>query len=86
LRDWYGPVDGDDPDPEPEVTRIGWDTILNNWISVETDLHERFGIDVESGILHQRTWRWLKLRINDLIDQPTRLRKALGLTTETTRS
>lgn len=70
-------------EPAHVVTQVGWEQILNNWRFVETDLHERFGIDCESGILRQRTWRWLKLRINDLIDQQSRLRTALGLTTET---
>jgi hypothetical protein len=45
--------------------------ILERWIAVELDLHEFFGIDVESGVLHDRTWRWLALRIRDLIDRPT---------------
>ena len=87
IRDWYGDPDATDtaPEPEEEPVSVGWDKILDNWDSVETDLHERFGIDVESGILHQRTWRWMRIRINDLIDQPSRLRRALGLTTETRR-
>lgn len=86
LRDWYGDPDADataPPDPEPELVEVGWQRVLDNWTAVENDLHERFGIDVESGILHQRTWRWMRIRINDLIDQPSRLRKALGLTVET---
>jgi hypothetical protein len=37
---------------------------------IEADLHERYGIDVDSGVLRQRTWRWLRVRIVGLLDVP----------------
>lgn len=83
LRDWYAPTPAEEDKPVG-AKQISWETILDNWIAIECDLHDRFGIDVESGILTQRTWRWLCLRIQDLINQPSRLRQALQLTSETT--
>lgn len=65
--------------------QVKWEDILNAWAAIETDLHQVFGVDVESGVLAHRTWRWLNLRITDLINQPSRLRTALNLTVETTR-
>jgi hypothetical protein len=38
-------------------------------------LHERYGIDVESGILRDRTWRWLQLRILGLLSTESRLQR-----------
>lgn len=83
IRDWYGNSDATDATPDPEPQKVGWDTILDHWASVEADLHTVFNVDCESDILHRRTWRWLRVRINDLIDQPSRLRTALGITTHT---
>ncbi|WLP90259.1 hypothetical protein [Gordonia sp. NB41Y] len=36
--------------------------LLDHWSAIELDL-QTAGIDVESGILAERTWRWLELRI-----------------------
>lgn len=55
---------------------IPWSLILEHWGDIECDLHEKFNIDVESGILRQRTWRWLRMRITDLTTQPSRLKQA----------
>jgi len=57
--------------------RVEWTFILDHWSDIECDLHETFHIDVESGVLQQRTWRWLRTRINDLITQPSRLHRAV---------
>ena len=83
LRDWYNPdpVDSDEPVTK---TSIDWGDILSGWRYVECDLHEVFGVDVESGILRERSFRWLVLRIRDLIDRPTRLRRYLNLMNEVT--
>lgn len=40
---------------------------------LETDLHDVYGIDVESGVLRQRSWRWLQLRVLDLVARGPRL-------------
>lgn len=76
MRDWYGytgPLVEQDPEPEP--VQIPWSLILEHWADIECDLHEKFNIDAESGILRQRTWRWLHLRITDLTRQPSRLKQ-----------
>ena len=82
LRDWYAPTPVEAQKPVGQ-TQIGWLQILEQWRAVELDLQQS-GIDVESGILQQRTWRWLEMRITDLINQPSRLRRALNLTSEHT--
>ncbi|OOL31855.1 hypothetical protein GQ85_11005 [Rhodococcus rhodochrous] len=54
-----------------------WPDILARWRYVELDLHDR-GVDVESGILRDRSWRWLQLRVLDLVTLPgTRLHTSL---------
>ncbi|WP_395704811.1 hypothetical protein [Rhodococcus ruber] len=59
---------------------MSWSDILKFWRYVELDLQDR-GIDVESGILHERSWRWLQLRVIDLVTLPgTRLHTALNPT------
>ncbi|WP_244203925.1 hypothetical protein [Streptomyces tricolor] len=32
-----------------------------------------YGIDVDSGVLQQRTWRWLRIRILGLLSAESRL-------------
>lgn len=45
--------------------------MLRHWKAAELDLHETFGIDVdEPGLLERRTWRWLLLRLSDLVVRP----------------
>ena len=74
LREWYR--------IEPEklkrarVERTITDC-LHHWGDIELDLQD-LGIDIESGVLQARTWRWLRLRIQGLAAEPsTRLHKAL---------
>lgn len=83
IRDWYATPE-DKPMAPVGVESVTWVELLDNWAVIECDLHQLFGIDVESGILTRRTWRWLNTRIFDLINQPTRLRTALNLTSEQT--
>ncbi|PSK95766.1 hypothetical protein CLV30_12818 [Haloactinopolyspora alba] len=46
---------------------------------VEADLHERYGIDVDSPLMEQRTWRWLRSRILALLGTPeSRVSRALN--------
>jgi hypothetical protein len=41
-------------------------------------MQERYGIDLsEPGLLEQRTWRWLRVRIIGLTEVDSRLRSAL---------
>lgn len=83
IREWY--LSPNSPQSAPGKQSVHWRDILANWDSVETDLHDVFGIDCESGILVDRTWRWLNLRILDLINRPSQLRRALNLMSETTK-
>lgn len=64
---------------EAEPVEIKWVDILQHWIPATLDLHERFGVDTESGVLEQRTWWWLQDRILDLLNSPSRLKTALSL-------
>lgn len=59
--------------------QVTFGDIFTHWNAAELDLHEVFGVDVESGILSHRSWRWLKIRLLDLLGSPTRLAVALGL-------
>lgn len=63
----------------PEGVPVTWGDVLGQWAAIECDLHEVFGIDVESGVLSHRTWRWLRIRIEGLLDMRSRLAKALGV-------
>lgn len=76
MRDWYntGPLSAT---ADGQSASITWAMLLSNWIAIELDLADR-GIDVESGVLRERTWRWLELRIVDLIGSGGRLARALS--------
>lgn len=56
---------------------MSWSTWLRNWELIELDLHSHYGVDVESGVLAERSSRWLTLRILGLLSEDTRLRRAL---------
>ncbi|WP_240981033.1 MULTISPECIES: hypothetical protein [unclassified Streptomyces] len=36
-------------------------------------MHQVYGIDVESGILRERSWRWLQTRVIGLLSAESRL-------------
>jgi hypothetical protein len=41
--------------------------ILQYWSLIEVEFHPAFGVDLgEPGILHRRSWRWLRLRLVSL--------------------
>lgn len=44
---------------------------------VESDFQERYGVDLSSGILRERTGRWLRDRLLGLLTVESRLRFAL---------
>lgn len=56
--------------------QLTWGDLFDHWVAIELDLQDR-GIDVESGILRERTWRWLSWRILDLVGSGGRLSRAL---------
>lgn len=70
ARAWFFPR-------REKARKITWVEILSNWRAVELDLQDRH-IDVEAEWFERRTWRWLEMRIVNLISQPdSRLHKAL---------
>lgn len=74
MRDWW-----EEETTKGDTASFTWGDILEHRTLIALDLHATYGIDTESGILEQRSWPWLETRITDLITQPTRLRRALGL-------
>ncbi|MFB8772096.1 hypothetical protein [Streptomyces broussonetiae] len=48
---------------------------MEQWPLIEADLHSEYGIDASSGVLRQRSWRWLQVRILGLLCAETRLRR-----------
>ncbi|QFG13451.1 tail assembly chaperone [Gordonia phage Powerball] len=71
MRDWYYQSP---PASTPTAqTAIPWSDLLEQWTPITLDLHEVFGVDVESGVLQDRTWRWLENRIRDLLFRGPRL-------------
>ena len=51
------------PDP-----RLSWFSFLSKWALIEADLHEVFGIDLGDPEMQARPWRWLRVRISQLLD------------------
>ncbi|WP_424183856.1 hypothetical protein ACOBQX_18015 [Actinokineospora sp. G85] len=45
---------------------------------VEADLHQVYGVDVESGVLRARSWRWLRTRIVGLLSCESRLARSFA--------
>lgn len=41
---------------------MSWRAVLTAWSALELDFQERYGIDLESGILRERSLRWFNLR------------------------
>lgn len=50
--------------------------ILQHWDLIEADLQDA-GIDTDSGILRERSWRWLAVRVTGLLAIESRLRRKL---------
>lgn len=67
LYEWYEfpPEVGDGP-------ALTWRDLLSQWALIEADLQE-VGVDVESGILADRSARWLRVRILGLFATQSRL-------------
>ncbi|SDJ07948.1 hypothetical protein SAMN05444157_1627 [Frankineae bacterium MT45] len=57
---------------------LTWPRVLGHWKLAELDLHQVFGVDVESGVLASRSARWLRDRLLDLtLTRGTRLERSL---------
>jgi len=63
LSDWYDYPEGHGK------PGLKWSEILKHWNAIEADLQDA-GIDLSSGILRARSWRWLQVRIIGLIGKP----------------
>ncbi|WP_280273373.1 DUF7426 family protein [Nocardia wallacei] len=76
LRRWFNP-----PELAPEnaaTPTMPWRDVFACWTQIELDMHSVFGVDLNSGVLHERPWRWLEMRIRDLAVMPgTRLHRAI---------
>jgi hypothetical protein len=57
---------------------VSWAQILDEWPLVEADLHEVYGVDIETpGLLDTRTWRWLRVRVLGLLSADSRINRLL---------
>ncbi|MGW1740449.1 DUF7426 family protein [Nocardia sp. NPDC001965] len=76
LRLWFNPTE---MAPVYRVApTVPWRDIAACWAALELDLHDVYGVDVCSEVLDRRPWRWLELRIRDLLTTPgTRLHTAM---------
>lgn len=74
LYEWYEVDEGVIEDPHA----LTWARILTHWLLIEADLHQTYGVDVETpGLLAARTARWLRTRIVALAATDSRLHRAL---------
>ncbi len=44
--------------------------MVKYWSLIEADLHQFYRIDIQSGILRQRSYKWLIVRIRSLLALP----------------
>ncbi|AYQ99157.1 tail assembly chaperone [Gordonia phage Bialota] len=70
MRDWYSVPRAPESDT---AARITWPEILEQWVFLAHDLLEVYGIDVESGILRERTWKWFEDKVIDMLFRGPRL-------------
>ncbi|WP_416565052.1 hypothetical protein [Nocardia testacea] len=76
LRLWFNPTEM--APSQTTAPTMPWRDIVACWLAIELDLHTVYGVDVDSGVLDQRPWRWLEVRIRDLMTRPgTRLHRAV---------
>ncbi|MFF4118960.1 hypothetical protein ACFY0P_36705 [Streptomyces sp. NPDC001714] len=53
-----------------------WAQLLDEWPLIEADLHEVYGLDVGApGLLDNRSWRWLRVRIFGLLSADSRINR-----------
>lgn len=77
MREWYLKPEGGRDKPLPDLS---WGSLLRHWAAIEADFQRLYGIDLDSGVLKTRTWRWFSLRtIRLLAEEGSGLVKALGL-------
>lgn len=71
LYEWYERPPGWEERPQG-IPGLTWTKLLEQWLLVEDDLHQVYGIDVATGILRERNWRWLRTRIVGLLSTDSR--------------
>lgn len=77
IREWFN-APTKQPAPRNVRLDLSWRDVFACWLEVDLDLHERYGVDIHSGVLHDRPWPWLEARVRDLAMTPgTRLNRAI---------
>ncbi|URC17937.1 tail assembly chaperone [Streptomyces phage AxeJC] len=71
LYEWY--EGGFAAQPQGAAPPLTWDALLEQWALIEADLHQVYGIDTDSGVLRERSWRWLRARITGLLSAECRV-------------
>lgn len=65
--------------PAPKSDGLTWEKILSHWDDIEWAFQE-VGIDLSSGILSHRSWRWFKVRVLGLVGRrSSNLASVLGI-------
>lgn len=67
MRLWWAPTPTQGA--APTVTIGG---LLAQWDRVECDFQEHYGIDLSSGVLEHRSWRWFRVRLVGLLSTDSR--------------
>src|SRR5690606_18262608 len=87
LYEWY---EGGLPTPSRarsgSLRSLTWDKLLAQWPLIEADLHSEYGIDADSGVLRERTWRWLQVRILGLLSCDSRLHRHFAPPPDTSKN
>lgn len=77
IRRWFNPPTLAPKPVALEGVTVQWADIFKCWNEVELDFATR-GYDLESDILHARSWRWFEIRVHDIARSPsTRLYRAI---------
>lgn len=74
LYEWY---EGAEDLGGSQDQGLGWSDVLQHWRLIEADFHSEYGVDLSSGILRARSYRWLRVRIEGLLAADTRLYRKL---------
>ncbi len=80
IRAWFNPpAKAPKPATPTGGFELSWRDMLDCWHTATLDLQTVYGIDVDSGILHERPWPWLEHRLQSLAITPgTRLHTAIA--------
>jgi hypothetical protein len=76
LYEFYDIPEGIDPTETKE--ELTWPGLLAHWHLIEADIHDCYGLNLSSGVLHSETGAWLRVRLMGLLSADTRLARAVG--------